>query len=293
MENLLLSEEFLRKLEHLSIIAKRIHRSSTQGLERTYRKGSSLEFQDHRAYNPGDDLRSIDWNVWARLGKLFIKLFSAEEDRTVYLLVDTSLSMGTGDPPKLSYAVQAAAALAYIAGSNQDRVGVSAFDKSYNLLHRPSKGISQMLSLFKTLSSLKAAESTGINSSLTHFSRSTRRSGIAVVCSDLLDPGGYTEGLLSLLYNKFEIILLHILSEEDINPTCRGALKIQDVETGESINLTMDPSLAKAYREVLEKYLTDIESFCISRGIEYLRVSSSIPFEDLILKYLRQGRYIR
>ncbi len=290
-ESILFSEEFLAKLEQLALIAKRIRRGQSHGFQRTYRKGSSLEFHDHRSYSPGDDLRTIDWSVWARLGRLMVKLFTAEEDRTVYLLIDTSASMKTGNPEKLGFAVQAAAALAYIAGTGQDRVGVASFGDSLREMRKPQKGVSEILPLFRFLAGLEGSGTTDFNRSLSQFSRSTRRAGIAVVFSDLLDPGGYTQWLLSLLYARFEIILLHITSDEELSPSLRGPVRLEDRETGERMLLTVDREIAAQYRAALTGHFSGIETFALSRGIEYVRVSSEIPFEDLILRYLRQGRH--
>lgn len=293
MEEILFSEEFLSKLENLSLVAKKMHRGSSQGLKQTYRKGSSLEYQDHRPYYPGDDLRSVDWSVWARLGRLFVKLYTAEEDRTIYLLIDSSASMGSGSPVKLSYAVQAAAALAYIAASGQDRVGIVSFGEGILREKRPAKGLSEILSLFRFLASLEAGGRTNLNTVLKQFTHNPRRSGMVILITDLMDPSGHEEGLLSLLYNRFEVFLLHVLSEEEISPQPRGPVKLIDSETGDARMVTVDQDLEKAYRSALGEYLQGIEDFCLSRKIEYLRASSSVPLEDLILKYLRQGIYVR
>ena len=293
MEEILFSEEFLSKLENLSLVAKKMHRGSSQGLKQTYRKGSSLEYQDHRSYYPGDDLRSVDWSVWARLGRLFVKLYTAEEDRTIYLLIDSSASMGSGSPVKLSYAVQAAAALAYIAASGQDRVGIVSFGEGILREKRPAKGLSEILSLFRFLASLEAGGRTNLNTVLKQFTHNPRRSGMVILITDLMDPSGHEEGLLSLLYNRFEVFLLHVLSEEEISPQPRGPVKLIDSETGDARMVTVDQDLEKAYRSALGEYLQGIEDFCLSRKMEYLRASSSVPLEDLILKYLRQGIYVR
>ena len=287
----LLDPEFLRKLEYLALAAKRIHRGRSRGEHVNYRKGSSLEFFDYRGYRPGDDVRYIDWHLYRRLDRLYLKLFSAEEDLTVHLMTDTSASMGFGDPSKLDYARKLGAALGYVAVSNLDRVGAVSFSETIGATLSPMR-MRAMMSLFDFFGRLSPSGKTGFNRSLLSYAAMTRNSGLAVIVTDLRDPAGYREGLLALKYRGFDIVLIHLLSEEEIDPPISGYVRLTDSESGEVLKLNVDRRMVEAYRSRLDESFLLIEEFALSHGIEYLRASTSIPFEDLIMKYLRQGMYL-
>jgi len=285
----LFSDDFLKKLEKLAFISKKIPNGTFQGAQKTYRKGSSLEFSDYRFYSNGDDIRSIDWSVWKRLGQFFVKLYSADLDRTISIIIDTSKSMGTGNPDKLTFSLQAAASLGYIGLRNQDRVGVISIGETVLDYMKPARGEGKVISLFNFLSSLKVSGKTNLAESLKVFSNKVPKNGIVILFSDLFDYQGFKEGLYHLLYNRVDIIVLHILSEEDLVPDFSGPIKLIDSETGAVLNLTMDREAAEAYKKVISEYFLEVEKLCLQNRIEYIRVSSSTPFEDLILKYMRQG----
>lgn len=280
--------DFLHKLEYLSFLAKRIHRSVHRGEHQTYRKGSSLEFHDYRSYQPGDDFRYIDWNIFSRLKRIFVKLFTAEEDLTIQIIVDTSLSM----QPKLDYAKRLAAALGYIGIVNLDRVGMIHFTTTLGETLPPMRRRNQTLLMFDFLSRLKAESGTDLNASLRSYAMRTRRPGLVIILSDLMDPGGFRDGILSLLYRKDDVICLHVLDEEEIEPTLDGNIKLVDSETRQMISLTIDKRIGELYRRKLDAYFMEIEEFCIDHGVEYMRTSTMVPFEDVVLKYLRQGMHL-
>ncbi|MBI9107565.1 MAG: DUF58 domain-containing protein [Spirochaetales bacterium] len=294
MEDLpLLSREFLEKLNNLTILSRRVHRRGQEGSHFSYRKGSSLEFREYRPYQAGDDVRFVDWNVWERLGKLLVKVFTAEEDRSLYLLMDTSGSMGSGEPAKLSFACETAAALAYIASRNQDRVGIFSLGEEVKSFRRPAKGSGALLDSFRFLEQLESSGTTNFTASCGSFLSGTDRSGLAVIFSDLLDAHDYREGIKRLLYRRFEVLLVHVLSEDDLKPGFAGPVTLKDREGGGKIKLNLDEPMLRAYKDNLAIFLKGAEDFCRSNGVEYLRASSSMPFEDFILGYLRRGGYLR
>ncbi len=288
----LLDPAFLKKLESLALVSKKLRRGRNRGERMTYRKGSSLEFADYRSYQPGDDLRYIDWNIWSRLDRLFIKLFAAEEDTTVHLLIDTSASMGFGTPSKLDWAARLAGALGYLAIRRLDRVGVAAFSDGLGAYLRPVRRRDHVFSLFRYLEKMKPSRGTRFSESLSKYLNACDRPGLAVVISDLLDPEGYETGLYSLLYRKFDIILVHIMAEEEISPPARGALELTDSETGLKRRINLDRSLLGSYRRHLKSFLNDAERFALGHRIDYLRVTTDLPVEDAVLRYLRQGAYL-
>jgi uncharacterized protein (DUF58 family) len=287
----LFDADFMQKLEYLTLISRKLYKGRARGEHQTFRRGSSLEFHDYRPYQPGDDFRYIDWSIYSRLDRLFVKLFAAEEDLEVQVLLDTSASMGFGTPSKMDYSRRVAAALSYIALLNLDRVGAAAFSASVGPTLPPfrRRGVNSLFSFYE---GLQAGGTTRFNESLKSFSAKSGRPGLAIVISDLMDPAGYQEGIRSLVYGRYDIMLIHVLSEEEIDPTLRGPFELTDVETSARMRVSIEQSMIEAYQERLRAYFEEIEGFCLSNAIEYVRSSTLVPFEDLVLKYLRQGMYL-
>ncbi len=289
----LLDDEFLRKLERLSLVSRRIRSGGSRGEKATRRHGASLEFADHRLYQPGDDFRYLDWNIYRRLGRLFVKVFIAEENLTVHILVDTSRSMAFGTPSKLWYAGRLAAALGYLSISHHDRVGVSAFAEGIGHSLPPIRQTSHVFSLFDYIGKLKPSGRTDFNRTLCDYSLGTKRPGLAILLTDLLDPSGYVEGLRALLYRRFEIMLIHIVTDEELAPDFRGAYRLVDGETGEEVELDAGAETIGEYQERLGRFFAEAEAFCRRHRIEYVRTTTSVPFQDVVLRYLREGVFVR
>ena len=288
-----LQPEFLKKLERLRLIAKRLSLSGPKGEHLSARKGFSLEFSDYRTYQAGDDLRYVDWNVYRRLEKLCLKLFTAEEEMNVYLLVDRSRSMAEGSPSKLDYAKNVAAALGYIGLKNLDRVGGMAFAS-----RRPSslplgRGRKQILTLFRFLSELPCEGETDLHGSLRSFSSLFPRPGLVVFLSDLFDPAGWRAALEELLRKKYQLLIVHILHEMESLPEALGDILLIDAENERERRIFLDPELVRAFQREFQSYLKEIETFCLSRRIDYLRTTTRTPVEDFILFTLRQVRSIK
>lgn len=292
MDRVLFDEAFLRSLESLSFLSRRVRTGRFSGEHPSFRRGTSPDFADYRSYQPGDDFRSIDWNVWSRLRRPYVKLYREEEDLTVHVLLDASLSMDWGRPRKIDYARRLAAALAYIGLASLDRVGVTAFAGGLGETLPAHRGRSQMVPLFEYMSRVRPAGGTAFSACLAEYARRCRVPGLAVVVSDLLDEGGVEQGLAALLYRRFDVVLLQVLDGEEIEPAGSGPLRLREAETGRSLRLTLDPALAAAYRRRLRAWLDGIEAFCLARRIEYLRTSTVVPFEDVVLRYLRQGMHL-
>ncbi|MGQ4807345.1 hypothetical protein NKDENANG_00693 [Candidatus Entotheonellaceae bacterium PAL068K] len=292
MESTLFDAEFMRKLETLRLLARRVFRSTSSGERTTMRRGASLEFSEYRRYQPGDDFRYIDWNVFSRLDRLFLKVFTAEEDLTIHLLVDASQSMRLGAPPKLDYARRVAASLGYIGLNNLDRVGVVSFANELGIPMPPQRGRQQIFSMFRYFESLQSHGGTNLNRVLSNYAQQSDKTGLAVVISDLFDAQGYESGLDALAYGKFDVLLLQLVDETEINPQYEGALRLHDIESAQQRRLTVNRRLLELYQQKVTDYLTQIETFCLKRNIEYLRASTVVPFEDLVLRYLRRGFYL-
>lgn len=287
------NDEFLRKLEQLELLARKIFRGLLRGEHTTSHRGRGLEFFDFRHYRPGDDFRHIDWNIYSRLDQLFLKLHASEDDVTLHLILDASASMGFGEPSKFDHARRLAAALAYIALHNLDRVGVSAFSGGLGASLPPIKARHHMARLLAFLAELPCAGVTRFDSALRAFASRTRNPGLVILISDLLGAGEIQDGIEALRYGGHDVVVIQLLAESEIDPPLDGALRIVDAETGEEVEVTVDEDLRGLYHHRLERHLQDVERFCRQRSVEYLRASTAVPFEDVVLKYLRQGVHLR
>ena len=291
---------FLAKLERLHLLSRRTFGGQNRAERRSHKLGSSLEFADYRPYVPGDDLRSIDWNIYGRSDKLFLKLFEEEEDLHIYLLVDTSASMrwtardartdAALRPSKLDFARRLAGTLAYIGLANLDRVNIHYFSEGLGEDLGTGRGKSHFHQVLAFLERLpEAAGQTNLARSLRAFGQRTKRRGLVLVLSDFFDPGGYEEALNFLLYQRFEIQLIQLLDPAELDPRLRGDLRLTDSETGAVYEVTANESLVRAYAREIGAFLTGLETFCQRRQIGYRRATTDAPFEDFVLKMLRGG----
>ena len=285
--------EFLRKLERLHLIAKRLSWMGAKGEHPSSRKGFSLEFSDYRTYQRGDDLRYVDWNIYRRLDRLLLKVFTAEEEMNVYLLVDTSSSMAEGKPPKIDCAKKIAAALGYIGLKNLDRVGGASFSSA---LHAPltlGRGRKQILSLFNFLLKLSCNGATDLRSTTHAFTHLFPHPGLVVVVSDFFDPAGWRVALEELARKKYQLLVVHVVDDQEVNPKSRGDVALSDVESRRERRLLLDSDLVRRYQEELGDYFKEIEAVCASRRIDYLRTTTQVPFDDFVRQALRQVSSVR
>ena len=283
----LLSAEFLTQLERFALISRRTFRGRVKGERKSPRKGSSVEFSDYRAYGAGDDLRYVDWNIYGRLDRLYLKLFVDEEDLCLNLLLDASLSMNFGTPSKLGFAARLAAALGFVGLVNLERVGVAVLRERMAEGWSPARGRNQVLPLIDFLARLRPYGATSLSDGLAQFALRSRESGVAVIISDLMDPRGYESGLKALLERRFDVHVIHVLSPDEMNPSFGGDLRLEDAETGELRDLTLDGEALRAYRERLRDFLERAEQFCRSKEISYHRVVTDTHVEDFVLGQLK------
>lgn len=303
----LLEAEFLRKLERLSVNVERAPTARMQGERRSNRRGASLEFADYREYTAGDDLRYVDWKAYARLERLFVKLFVAEEDLGIHLLLDSSESMNyagpKGDEPiqanKFHFARKAVAALGYVGLLRYDRVGVSSFAQGgvrdrANLSHRTPtlRGRRAVPELFGYLQAIQPGGRTDFSTALQDYARRAQTPGVCVVVSDFMDPH-WEKGIKALLARRFQVVLLHVLSPEETNPTLSGDLRLVDGETGEIREVSITPDLLNRYKAALDGFCDRMETMSAKYGMEYLRTTTDAPVEDLLLSTLRKSGLLR
>ncbi|MEO8351254.1 MAG: DUF58 domain-containing protein [Chthoniobacteraceae bacterium] len=304
---LLFDSAFIAKLEQLHVLARKLFRGEHRAERRSRQTGSSLEFADYRNYSFGDDLRSIDWNVYARLDRLFIKLYEQEQDLDIHFLIDASASMrwipeggnrtsntqwgdGVGRESKFDQTRRVAAALSYIALSNLDRVNIiwfgSALDRDLGLVRGKSQ-FHKILNFMRAAPELEGA--TELLPSLRSFAQRMKRRGLVFVLSDFFDPRGGEEALSLLRHSQFEVHVVQVLDPIELNPGVAGDLRLTECETGEVYEITATESLLTEYREQMAGFLRDLESFCLRRGIGYAQASTAVPFEELVLGVLRDG----
>jgi uncharacterized protein (DUF58 family) len=282
-------ETFLRKLERLAVVAKRVVALHGRGERRTRRVGSGIEFADHRDYVPGDDLRRLDWNLYGRLERPLVRMFDEDEDLPVYLLVDASASMGLGGPPKLRLARETAAALAYVALTNLDRVAVYPAAQGLGTGLGLLRGKAQIHPILTLLASLRAGGRTDLAAAVSGLVQRHRRRGVVVVISDFFDPAGAEQGLGRLRYGRFEPVVVQINAPDEAQPALRGEVTLVDAETGEERPVTVTSAVAEAYRERYQARLRGLARFCRERAIPCVQVSSEHSLEDLVLRVLRSS----
>ncbi len=287
---LIFDEATLRKLENLTLIADQVRVGVMKGNRRSRKRGSAIDFADYRDYAKGDDLRRLDWNVYARLERPFIKLFEAEEDLTVHLLVDSSASMNwpqESSENKIHYALQLCGALGHIALATGDRVTVTLLNSENERSWGPFRHQQNSLHLFRFLETAAPGGLTDINLSLKNYALRPRQPGLLLLFSDLFAPNGYQEGLNALQARGYEIGIIHTLSPAEMNPAIRGDLKLVDVESGLEAEITLDASTLARYRADLVNWQNEIAQFCHKRNIHFIPVSTSESWEKLILKTFR------
>jgi uncharacterized protein (DUF58 family) len=289
----LLDPPFLKKLEALSLASKRVFAGQTKGERRSTKRGSSVEFADFREYVSGDDLRYVDWKAYGRLEKLFLKLFVEEEDLSLHLLVDTSKSMEFGTPvTKALYARRLAAALGYVALSEYDRVLLASFAGGLGEALPPLRGKPGVFPFLQFLERMPSGGGTRFGAALTQYAARAKNVGIAVVISDFFDET-HLQGIKALLSRRFQIVLLHVLDEEELHPTLTGDLRLVDSETGAVREVSITPHLLAQYQAQVQSFCAGLQGLANRYNLDYVRASTGTPFEDVVLKSLRGGGLVR
>src|ERR1043166_7112199 len=305
MADALRTPELLRRLEQFQLLATRRAKSSSKGERRSRARGQSVEFADHRSYVPGDDFRYLDWNLFGRLDRLFLKLYEEERELPVRIFLDASESMTFGEPRKFDFARQVAAAVGYVALSGFDRVSVIPFPDLVNGTNadpiarnremaargalRSVRGKKSAIPFFRNLTALTAGGSANLNEALRRGALEARQAGVAVVLSDFLDPAGYEPGLTALVGRGFQVDLVQILAPEEINPITFGDLRLVDSETGGLQGGTLGRYRVKSYQQTVQNFLQRLREYCQGRGINFFTASSKTPLEELLLRQLRQA----
>ncbi len=290
----LLDKEFMARLEQLEIVSRRIRRGKLRGERRSTRKGVSVEFADHRPYTSGDDLRFLDWSLFARLDRLMTKLFHDEEDLAVHLVLDRSASMGFGEPTtKADYAKKVLAAVGYIALLGMNRVQFWSPGEHGDLEVRHLRSPRSAARLFDAIERAEVGGANGVPGALRRWVGVRRPRGVLVVASDFLHPEGAWEHLRALVRGGLEAHCVRVLTPQEEHPELEGDLRLLDSEDGTHVEVTITPRLLRLYDEARQRYDRRLDKFCRSRQITLLTSRTSDPFESLVLEVLRRRGLLR
>jgi uncharacterized protein (DUF58 family) len=289
----LLAPELLVQLERLELVSRKIFRGRLKGERRSRRKGQSVEFADFRNYVAGDDLRFIDWNTYARLDRLFLKLYLEEEDLHFFALIDASTSMDFGDPTKLYYAKQLAAALGFIGLCRADRVRIDTLGQSLRSSSPVLRGRRSLWRMTEYLQQIEPGENVSLADGVRNFCLRNTGKGILVLITDLMDKQGYETALRYLLAQHLDIYLIHVLSPAEIDPDIVGDLRLVDSEDADVAEITVSRPLLDRYRKTLSTFVEGAREFCNRRGIAYLLANTNVPVQTLVTNYLRQRGLVR
>jgi uncharacterized protein (DUF58 family) len=293
---MLFDETTLRKLNQLTLVASRVRAGAMKGERRSSRRGSSVEFADYRDYTPGDDLRRLDWNIYARLDRPFIKLLEEEEDLAVHILVDGSQSMGwgEGEENKFDYALRLAAGLGAVTFTSGDVLSIGLLQSGKVLAeYGPSRGQASLTRLFRFLDGRKANGETNLNLSMREYSIPPRRNGLVILISDLLTAEGYEAGLRHLLRRGHEAVLIHVLSPDELDPPLGGDLQLIDIETGQAQDVSLDGGLRSLYRSRVQSWIQSTRLDCRKQGIRYLPVITNQPWDQALLLEMRRAGIVK
>jgi uncharacterized protein (DUF58 family) len=275
-----------------------VRAGALRGERRSLKRGAGLEFADFRDYVPGDDLRRVDWNVYARLDRPYVKLREEEEDLAVHILVDASQSMdwGEGAQHKFNYALQLAAGVGSIWLSTGDRISVVMLSEVKHLAKSSEvslRGQQYLIHLLKFLEAQQATGITDLEAATRRFLIKPRRPGLVILISDLLSPNGYQATVKLLQQRGHEAAIVHVMSPDEIDPPLAGDLKLIDVETGSAQEVSVDGGLRDAYRERVTAWRDEAQTFCRARGVHYLVVQTDRPWDEVVLYDMRKAGMVK
>ena len=289
----LFDDDFQRKLDYLALVSRRVFAGRMRAERRTKKSGSGVEFADHRSYQPGDDFRYLDWNIYQRFDRLLVRLYEEEEDLAIYFIIDASASMAFGDAKKLKYAKKVCAALAYVGLANLDRVTiVSTADKITDRMPQ-TRGKARIFKVFRFLREVQPEGVTDLHDALKTFVAQNKRRGLAVLISDLYDPAGFEKGINVLRYNKFDPFVVHVVDAAEATPKIAGDVLVYDCETGDEREVTVTAKVLERFEAINKEYNEEINRFCSTHQVPYITADVSTPFDELILRVFRRGGFLR
>lgn len=285
---MLFPPDFLTRLEYLSIMSKRVFRGTLLAQRRTMQMGSGIEFSDHREYAFGDDLRYLDWNIYARHGDLLLKRFQEDQDLHVYLLLDCSRSMAFGTPAKFDLARHLVAALAYIALADLDRIAVVAYADGIIAEFPMTRGKARILPLMRFLEALPTAgEDTNLGRTVQGLLHRGSRGGLAVVISDLFDEHGFQSGLDQLRYRRFDAHVLQLHDPLEADPNLLGDVELEDIESASIRQVTVTEKNLRDYKQRFQQHQQAVRDYCTNYGLGCTQSPSVVRFDELVMSMMR------
>ena len=289
----LLTPELMAQLERLELVTRKVFRGRMKGERRSKRKGQSVEFADFRNYVAGDDLRLLDWNLYARLDKLIVKLFLEEEDLHVYTLIDASMSMDFGSPTKLHYAKQLAAALSFVGLIRADRVLIETLGQPVGARSPVFRGRQSVWRMLDQLRTIEAGEETTLAEGVRNFCIRNPGKGVVVLISDLMDKSGYETALKYFVSHQVDCYVLQVLSQEELQPDVTGDLRLVDCEDQDEAEITVSAPLLARYQKTLDSFVGGARDFCTRRGMNYMLATNQMPVQELVATHLRRRGLVR
>ncbi len=273
----------LARLQKLEFKARLVVEGHMSGMHKSPYKGFSVEFAEHKSYVPGDDIRYIDWKIYAKTGKFFIKQFEEDTNLKCYLVLDTSASMGFKN--KLDYGSFLTVALSYLMLSQNDSVGLVTFNKKIVDYVPPRNNVGHLQNIVDTLENISPSDSTDIHHSLDFLASKMKRRGLVVLISDLI--GNQTEILNHLKHlrrMKHELVVMHLIHPDEINLPYQGTVRFKNME-GIGDFYAIPDRIRKDYKKRLKNYIDTYQTKCWHDKIDYNRMQTDIPVEDAILKF--------
>jgi len=285
---MLLEPGFIRELEALRRRMQVRARSGAGGEHFARRRGSSAEFLEHRPYAPGDDLRRIDWLAFARTGEPVFKLFRAEEDVVVRFLIDASTSLIAGEPTKLDTAKKIAAAIGYMALATSERTQVTYGTDGLDRYCEPSRGRGGLPKLLKELDPIEGDGKTDLAETIDAVLQRSPRPGMLVIFSDFFDPGPFESAITKAASTGHDVALVQTLAREEIDPQFDGDYELEDAETGETVEVTMDASAIEAYLARLNRLIFGLRALAKKTRATYVRHATDEPIIGAVRRFVNR-----
>lgn len=277
----LFDPDFLTALERFQLHARRVQLGSRYADQISTSKGVGLEFADYKPYVPGDDLRAIDWNIYRRLGRVFVREFEERQDLPVYFLVDRSRSMFLERPPRINAGLKAAFGLASIALGQHDSVGLFSFSDDLEVKVRSTSGKSQLMRFGRQLTQLDEEQNTHLADALRRLAGIRLRRGLLVVISDFFDPAGVEMVIDALRLSPHRLLLLQLAKDADADPSVReemhGDVRLRDCESGDAVDVTIELAILARYKEVYAEFNAHLETFAKKHGAGLVRLDVDGP----------------
>ncbi len=287
----LFTTDFIESISALRLNIRQVARGGRHADHRSADLGNGLEFRDYRCYQPGDDFRRIDWNLYLRTGKLFLRLYEQAEDLPVYIMLDTSDSMYFENPPRADAARQTAGVFAAVALNHHDRVSIFPFVREPSLLLKRGAGPATLPRLLHHLENLKAGGPGDFAGAVHRFSIQSRRSGLAVVISDFFDHAGVDKMVEALSKLRHQVLLVPVIRSVDRNPEIGGMLRLVDCETSHPADIAVSPLVLQQYRQAYDTFFDQLKQFARTSRAGYFELSVDKPVLGQIRRLFEQSAF--